>query len=72
MTERLRQVIAQLETLPDEEQDALAAKLEAELRERQRIAAQLADPCETDLDYLLSEARKEIAEGGARDLDELL
>ncbi len=72
MTERLRQVIAQLESLPDEEQDAMAAKLEAELCERERIAAQLADPSETNLDYLLSEARREIAEGGARDLDELL
>lgn len=72
MTERLRQVIALLANLPDEEQDAVAIKLEAELRERQRIAAQLADPQETDLDYLLAEARREIAEGGARDLDELL
>ncbi len=72
MTERLRQVMALLATLPDEEQDAFAIRLEADLRERQRIAAQLADPKETDLDYLLAEARREIAEGGACDLDELL
>ncbi len=72
MTERLRQVMALLAALPDDEQDAFAIRLEAELRERQRIAAQLADPNETDLEYLLAEARREIAEGGARDLDELL
>jgi hypothetical protein len=71
MTERLRQVVALITTLPDDEQDVYAAKLEADLRESQRIAAQLADPKETDLDYLLAEARREIAEGGARDLDDL-
>jgi hypothetical protein len=72
MTERLRQVMELLATLPDEEQDAFATRLEAELHERRRIAAQLADPKETDLEYLLAEARREIAEGGARDLDEPL
>jgi len=44
MTERLRQVMALLAALPDDEQDAFAIRLEAELRERQRIAAQLATP----------------------------
>lgn len=72
MTERLRQALALVATLPDEQQDEIAAKLEAEFKESQRIAAQLADPQATDPDYLLSEARREIAEGGARDLEELL
>ncbi len=72
MTERLRQAVDLIATLTEEEQDAIAAKLEADYREAQRIAAQLADAQETDLDYLLAEARREIAEGGARDLDELL
>ena len=72
MTERLRQAVDLIATLTEEEQDTIAAKLEADYREAQRIAAQLADPHETDLDELLTEARREIAAGDARDLDELL
>lgn len=72
MTERLRQAVELIETLPDEQQDEVATRLEAEFAEAGRVAAQLADPRETDLDALLAEARREIAEGGARDLDELL
>ena len=70
MTERLRQAMALIAMLPDEQQDEVAARLEAEFKEAQRIAAQLADPKATDLDYLLAEARREIAEGGARDLED--
>lgn len=72
MTERLRQVVALITTLPDDEQDVYAAKLEADIHESWRVAAQLADPEETDLDCLLAEAHREIAEGGAHDLGELL
>lgn len=72
MTERLQHVLSLVASLPDERQDEIAAMLEAELAEGNRIAAQLANPSETDLDELLAEARREIAEGGARDLDELL
>ncbi len=72
MTEHLRKVVDQLATLPESEQDAYAVQIEADLQERARIAAQLADPQETDLDYLLDQADREIAAGQVFDLDELL
>jgi hypothetical protein len=70
MTERLRMLMDQLAELPDDEQDAYAAWLEAALqmdeRERQRIAAQLADPNETDLERLLARGRTICAGQGVR------
>lgn len=72
MIERLRHVVDQLATLPENEQDAFAAQLEAELQEAQHIASQLADPNETDLDYLLARADEQSAQGKVYDLDTLL
>jgi hypothetical protein len=76
ITERLRKVMEQLATLPDDEQDAYASWLEADLQmdeqERLRIAAQLADPQETDLDYLLRRADEQSAQGKVYDLDTIL
>lgn len=76
MTERLRRVVDQLAALPEDEQDTYAAWLEADLgideTERQRIAAQLADPKETDLDHLLARADEQSAQGKVYDLDSIL
>lgn len=67
VTERLQRVLDQLAVLPPDEQDAYADWLEADLgmneHERQRVAAQLADPRELDLDYLLARADKQSAQG---------
>ena len=72
MIDHLRKVMDQLATLPEDDQEAYATQLEVDLRERERIAAQLAKPAETDLDALLKEARREIASGQVYDLDEIL
>lgn len=76
MTERLQRVVEHLATLTEAEQDAYASWLEADLQvddqERQRIAAQLADPRETDLDRLLRQADEQVAEGKIDDLDAIL
>lgn len=76
MTERLRKIMDQLAELPDDEQDAYAAWLEADLqldeRERDRIAAQLANPEETDLEALLRRADEQSAQGKVYDLDSIL
>ncbi len=76
ITERLRKVVEQLAGLPDDEQDAYASWLEADLQvdeqERQRIVAQLADPKETDLDHLLARADEQSAQGKVYDLDTVL
>jgi hypothetical protein len=76
LTDRLRKVVDVLAALPDDEQDAYAAWLELDLEpdenERQRIAAQLADPKETDLDYLLQRADEQSSRGEVYDLDTIL
>jgi len=55
-----------------QEKYAAELELDLDLHEQDRIAAQLADPRETDLDYLLSQADEQSAKGEVYDLDELL
>jgi hypothetical protein len=76
ITERLRSVVEQLAALPEDQQDAFAIWLEADLQvdeeQRQGVVAQLADPKETDLDHLLTRADEQSAEGKVYDLDTIL
>lgn len=60
LTDHLRRVVEQLAELPSEEQDALAALIEADLTEDRRWQA------------ALDEAREQVARGEDRDLGELL
>ncbi|MEO7002865.1 MAG: hypothetical protein ABI068_13675 [Ktedonobacterales bacterium] len=59
MTEHLRKVMKQLAAQPEDVQEKYATELEMELEpdtaEQQRIAAQLANPHETDLAQLLED-----------------
>lgn len=65
-----------LTTLTEAEHDAYASWLDADLQvhdqEWQRIATQLADPQETDLDRLLRRADEQVAEGKIDDRDSIL
>lgn len=76
MTEHLRRVLASLDQLGPDEQDALAATIEAKLAEFEDEATWkklFADPRSEDvLLALAEEADAEDAAGGSRDLDELL
>ena len=72
LTERLREVVAEMERLTEEEQDALAASIRADLDEARRWQAAMEDPHDLVLDQLIAEAQEQVAQGGARDLDELL
>jgi len=66
LTDRLRQVMAMLEQLPEEEQDALAASIQAKLEQDRRWKAAMNDPRDLILDTLIAEAKRQVAEGGAR------
>ncbi len=72
LTERLRQVVAIMEQLPEDEQDALAASIQAELEQDRRWKTAMNDAHDLVLDTLIAEAKRQVAEGGVRDLDELL
>lgn len=63
MTELLERVIAQLKTLPDEEQDAIAARLLAEMGDEQAWKAQFASTTDGQWDRMAEMVRQEIAVG---------
>lgn len=70
MTEQLRRVIEQIETLPEDEQNAIAAKL-LELADERRWDALLRHPkTEALLDMLSAEAEAEDEAGLTRSLSE--
>ena len=72
MTELLKQVVARLELLTPEAQDAIAAKLQEELEEREWDALVSKPGSQRFLQQLAAEARAEQAAGTTRDLDEVL
>lgn len=64
LTERLRQVVAIMEQLPEEEQDALVVTIQAELERDRRWKAAMNDPHDLVLDKLIAEAKRQVAEQG--------
>jgi hypothetical protein len=71
MTELLEQVIAQLKTLPADEQDAIAARLLAELEDEQVWKAQFESTTDDQWDSIAEMARQEIAAGDITPLAEV-
>lgn len=63
MTELLEKAIAQLKTLPDEEQDVIAARLLAEMEDEQQWKAQFEDTTDDQWDRMAEMVRQEIAAG---------
>lgn len=63
MTELLERAIAQLKTLPADEQDAIAARLLAELEDEQVWKAQFEATTDDQWDHIAEMVRKEIAAG---------
>ena len=61
LTERMRAVVEQVEQLNEEEQDALAAAIQAELDEDRRWEAAMDDSYDRVLDQLIAEAKEQIA-----------
>lgn len=63
MTELLERAIAQLKTLPAEEQDAIAARLLAEMEDERAWKAQFEATTDDQWDRLAEMVRQEIAAG---------
>lgn len=70
MTELLRRVVAELEKLPDDQQDAIAARLLAELKDEQAWTTRLESTTEEQWDRLAAMVRQDIANGDTISLDE--
>jgi hypothetical protein len=71
MTELLQQVIAEIEKLPADQQDAIASRLMAELKDEQRWTEQFESTTDEQWDRLADMVRQEIASGETVSLDEV-
>jgi hypothetical protein len=71
MTELLERVIAQLKTLSDDEQDAIAARLLAELEDERVWKAQFESTTDDQWDRIAEMVREEIAAGDITPLAEV-
>ena len=71
MTELLERAIAQLKTLPTDEQDAIAARLLAEMEDEQTWKAQFESTTDDQWDRMAEMVRQEIAAGDVTPLAEV-
>lgn len=69
MTELLRQVIAKIEKLPPDQQDAIAARLLAEWQDEQNWENRFAETTDDQWDQMAAMVRQEIARGETVPLD---
>lgn len=63
MTELLQQAIAQIQKLPPDQQDAIAARFLAELQDEQKWEARFAATTDDQWDQMAAMVRQEIAKG---------
>jgi len=71
MTELLKQAIAEIEKLPEDVQDAIAARLLAELADEKGWAARFAATTDAQWDRMAEMVRREITAGDTFALDDL-
>jgi hypothetical protein len=63
MTKLLQQVIAQIQQLPPEQQDAIAARFLVELQDEEKWETRFAATTDDQWDQMAAMVRQEIAEG---------
>jgi mRNA-degrading endonuclease RelE of RelBE toxin-antitoxin system len=71
MTELLQRVIAELEKLPEDEQDAIATRLLAELEDERAWKVRFESTTNEQWDRLAQMVRQEIVAGDTTPLDEV-
>jgi hypothetical protein len=71
MTELLQQAIAQIQKLPPEQQDAIAARFLAELQDEQKWETRFTTTTDDQWDQMAAMVRQEIATGETVRLDEV-
>lgn len=71
MTELLQQAIAQIQKLPPEQQDAIAARFLAELQDEQKWENLFSATTENQWDRMAQMVRQEIERGETFPLDEV-
>lgn len=71
MTELLQRAIAEVQKLPADAQDAIAARILADLEDEQAWAAQFAATTDDQWDRMVEQVRHDIRTGDVVDLDEV-
>jgi hypothetical protein len=71
MTKLLEQVVAEIEKLPEDAQDAIAARLLTDLADEQAWAARFAATTDAQWDRMAAMVRREIAAGDTMPLDDV-
>lgn len=69
MTELLQQAITQIQKLPPDQQDAIAARFLAEFQDEQKWETRFAATTEEQWDQMAAMVRQEIAKGETMPLD---
>jgi len=69
VTTLLQRAIAEAETLPAVDQDAIASRLLAEIEDERQWNARFAATTDDQWDRLVAEVRRDVTAGGARPLD---
>jgi hypothetical protein len=72
MTELLQRVIAELEKLPDQEQDAIATRLLAELEDEKEWKIRFEATTDEQWDRLAAMVRRDIVAGDITPLDDIV
>ncbi|CCI19678.1 MAG: hypothetical protein ACKPGT_07835 [Microcystis sp.] len=71
MTKLLQQAIAQIQQLPPEQQDAIAARFLADLEDEHKWETRFAATTEEQWDQMAAMVRQEIAKGETMPLDQV-
>ncbi len=71
MTTLLQRAVAEVEKLPAEDQDAIAARLLAEVDDERQWDTRFASTTDDQWDRLVTEVRRDVAEGGTLPLDDV-
>ena len=71
MTKLLEQAIVEIDKLPEDAQDAIAARLLADLEDEKEWAARFAATPDAQWDRMAAMARREIADGDTTPLDDV-
>jgi hypothetical protein len=71
MTTLLQRAISEAETLPEEEQDAIAVRLLAEIEDERAWDAQFEATTDAQWERFISETRRDVAAGRSMPLDKV-
>jgi hypothetical protein len=71
MTSLLQRAVSEIEKLPAEDQDSIAARLLAEVEDERQWSTRFASTTDDQWDRLVAEVRRDVAEAGTVPFDQV-